>query len=847
MRVRLFEALGVLVCGGALAACSQGSVSRGNTSGSGNSSTGASSATAASSASSAGSSGSVSSTGSDGASSGSATTGSGAGSMGSSTGGGATGSSWRGPQASIERVPGSNEVFLDVDGQRLRPIFVSVNPQGITDPSTGWQTLLDEIDLASSQGMPVIDLMLGNRTPAWLADFAQRLGNRQVYLWLRFDMWIPGFANLGVPLLEDLAGNAQVGYRASYAIGHDAVWTSIPFYTTLDQSWLDAENADLRVLLTDISQSAFGDRVIGVRTTYMAGGEWFQPPLAFHDGTLDESPPNAWPWSNPDVFSIGDYSASEQAAFAQWLADSGLPTNLSFPTPAERINPRLGHTFVVDGTGAGLNAALYHRFEAERVAHLQDALAATVKSFTGSRALVMVNNGYLFSLSHYNGSFHTALEKVLASPSIDAVSAPYNYNTLGSRLPGFPLIAHGPMDSPALHGKLWIHEDDSRPYWSTDGFRTTTTWAQDRALLLRNAATSLIHGNGLYYFDLPDKGWFGGTPAHVDETRSLYQAVQHLESKLSGQLASSGPVKPEIAVFIDDASYHLYPEFGMDGAATYGTANDLILHMVEKIAMTGAPVRYYLLDDLGNPDLDVSAFKAVFFLNTPRLTQAQRAQISARLMNDHRTLYFQFVSGLFDESLSPSWSLAAGFSPGVSSLADIEASSSTAVTSVDHGGYVIAYSPRGAGAAELSALVDAAGVHRYAQNAVVDGAGSVLMVHATQGPVTVSLPAPARVVDLLGDADDCESCSSVSLPFAGPDTVVLDLAPKRRLFRYEFTPGSVGGAITTDEQTYCALPDGAALLACGFTGTDYANAPITAYGQLALTYTGSCDCQPGVP
>ena len=66
------------------------------------------------------------------------------------------------------------------------------------------------------------------------------------------------------------------------------------------------------------------------------------------------------------------------------------------------------------------------------------------------------------------------------------------------------------MDSPALHGKLWIHEDDSRPYWSADGFRTTTSAAEDAALLLRNAVTSLIHGNALYFFDLPNQGWFGG-------------------------------------------------------------------------------------------------------------------------------------------------------------------------------------------------------------------------------------------------------------------------------------------------------------------------------------------------
>jgi hypothetical protein len=754
---------------------------------------------------------------------------------------------WNGPTARIESLPGTNETFLNIDGQRYRPVFVSVNPQAIADPA-GWKPLLAEIDLASEQGMPIVDLMLANRSVSFLHELSQQLGSRQVYLWLRFDIWIPELATAGVPLLQSLAGVSQPGYRETYALSRDAVWSKIPFYSALDQAWLDAEKQSLTALLGDINQSGIGARVIGVRTTYMAGGEWFQPPLAFHDNTVDEAPPNAWPWSNPDAFSVGDYSSAEQTAFSQWLPTAGYAASLPFPTPADRINPRLGRGFVIGNDGSGLSAALYHRFASERVATLQSELAKTAKQVTESKALVMINNGYLFSLAHYNGSLHTALENVLNSPSIDAISAPYNYNTLGSRRPGFALIPHGPMDSPALHGKLWIHEDDSRPYWSTDGFRTTTSAAEDTAMLLRNAITSLIHGNALYFFDLPNQGWFGGNPQHVDETRSVYATLQSLKGKLAGQLSKSGPVQPEIAIFIDDTSSHLYPEFGMDGAATYGTSNDLILRMVEKISLAGAPIRYYLLDDLGNPNLDVSALKLVFFLNTPKLTQAQRQQVQSRLMNNGRVLYFQYVSGLFDESLMPAWSLASPYSPGVSSLTDIEASTSTAVTLSDQGSYVIAYSPRGADQAGIDALVDRATVHRYARGAVIDGAGSILMVHSTGGAVPVAFTSAFRVVDMLAGTDVCSSCSSLTLNLASPETRVYNLltplpTPGRgRLFRYEFTPGSVGGAITHDEQTYCGLPDGATLIACGFTGQDYANAPITPYGRLTLVGSGACVC-----
>src|SRR5262249_24383532 len=126
-------------------------------------------------------------------------------------------SGWLGPTARIETVPYSNETFLTIDGTHDRPIYVSVNPQAITDDA-GWQTLLAEVDLASQQGMPIIDLMLGNHSINFLQQLSSELGDRQVYLWLRFDIWIPELANVGVPVMNDLAGDSQAGYRQTYAL-----------------------------------------------------------------------------------------------------------------------------------------------------------------------------------------------------------------------------------------------------------------------------------------------------------------------------------------------------------------------------------------------------------------------------------------------------------------------------------------------------------------------------------------------------------------------------------------------------------------------------------------------------
>ncbi|MES2855068.1 MAG: hypothetical protein V4692_04350, partial [Bdellovibrionota bacterium] len=540
---------------------------------------------------------------------------------------------WKGPSAKLERINGTNETFLNIAGVRHRPIFISVNTQGIseTDKEGSWKILLDQIDLATETGMPIIDLMMANKTRAFMTELSDRLGSRQVYLWLRFEVWDPAMANLHVPLLRDLKGQEIAGQKDSWSVNRDGQWSKISFYNSLDSRWIEVQKLQLEDYLKNLNESPLARKIIGVRMTYMTGGEWFQAGIAQVDGTIVEDPPGLYSWQNPERFFFGDYSPSEQVLFSHWLKASGFK-DIKLPTVADRVHPKLGRSFIVGANGAGQAAYLYHRFLSERASWMQTELSKTAKEITQSKALTMTIQGYLYSLSHFNGALHGAFSYMLNSPYVDAISAPYNYNVDGSRKVGFSLVAHGPMDSPLVHSKLWIHEDDSRPYWGGDGWRTTKDWLTQKALLLRNGVTALIHGNGLYYFDLPNKGWMGGTPEHLAEMRGLYKTLSELKPKLSGKLGQAGAIAPEVAIFVDDDSYHLISAIGMDVPQTYQNANQLVLGMVEKVARLGVPVRYYLLSDIENPKLDVTRLKLAFFLNTPKLNRSVRDAIRVRLM-----------------------------------------------------------------------------------------------------------------------------------------------------------------------------------------------------------------------
>ena len=229
---------------------------------------------------------------------------------------------------------------------------------------------------------------------------------------------------------------------------------------------------------------------------------------------------------------MADYSISAQH---EWCTSWGAGSqHCAAPTAAERFHARTGNTLVVDGntSGPGAGSARYNQFLSQRVATTLGVLADGVKAASGGRALVGFYYGYIFGLAgrRLTGSGHLALAQLLAHPSVDAIVSPYDYSTevrslslppprislflltylLGVqqvRSPTGPLLGHVPMDTAALHGKLYFLEDDSRTVLSVKTnphpeIHTTTSIRDTLRVLQRNLMTVGMRSCGCYLYDL---------------------------------------------------------------------------------------------------------------------------------------------------------------------------------------------------------------------------------------------------------------------------------------------------------------------------------------------------------
>jgi hypothetical protein len=180
--------------------------------------------------------------------------------------------------------------------------------------------------------------------------------------------------------------------------------------------------------------AAFPGHVAGVHFAGLAAGEmrWAQP---------------------PENTGYADYSPSFVAEFEQRAGGGGgAPA-----TGEERCSPPDGNV-VVDQASADFNLYLSRAVQRAISANAQAAKAAM-----GGKGLVMAFYGYLNELGGHraSGSGHLALQQLLADKNLDGIVSPYKYG-MNFRLPTGNFATMGPIDSPRLHGKLWVSEDDTR-------------------------------------------------------------------------------------------------------------------------------------------------------------------------------------------------------------------------------------------------------------------------------------------------------------------------------------------------------------------------------------------------
>ncbi|QNK59195.1 DUF4082 domain-containing protein [Paenibacillus sp. PAMC21692] len=419
------------------------------------------------------------------------------------------------------------------------------------------------------------------------------------------------------------------------------------------QDWRDQLDALVVDYIAWLKQQPYADRILGFQIMNMDSGEWY----------FDSN-------SEGRIGAGEDYSPPMVAAFRQWLTDKyetdaalqagwndpGVTlATAGVPTLEERDHSEENFFRSIATEGKAID---YQTFYSKKIVETINYAGGLFKRETDGQTLLGSMYGYHYVAAHYarpSNNGHYALGDLLASSTVDFISAPVKY---GDRAMGINAGPMGSFDSLALHGKMFILENDTRTHlvdglpFRDDIMFTPRTYSLDETLeaLRRETGNQIVTGGGQYLMDINSKGWF-----KQEEIWDEYQKLLGVQASRYLQSADR-QFKPDVAVIVDEDSvpYHtlnvnqITPTNNPYGPEYYQDFG--FFHLFEQqqreMARSGVKFGYYVMSDLPNiPD----SVKTFVFLNAYRATSDQRAEIND-LKQDGNVLVFLRAPGYFDDS-----------------------------------------------------------------------------------------------------------------------------------------------------------------------------------------------------
>lgn len=301
----------------------------------------------------------------------------------------------------------------------------------------------------------------------------------------------------------------------------------------------------------------------------------------------------AYAWRH---YTQSDYSSAHVAAFRRWRRDPNAEIPRDWRRPAGgsgELDP--------DRDEVLSDYLKFHSATvAEAICHVA-RLAKEELARLGREKVVAVFYGYHFTPpgnpSAFFNSGHHALARVLASPDVDILCAPYSYYR---REAGGTYYSQLVAGSARLHGKLVYSEEDTvthvvppHPY----RYHCPDRWTTEN-VLRRNIWGSLRDGGTSWYMD-----WFGQNWYRDDALMADIAATQRLARE---RLASDRASVAEIAVLVDETV----------AACLYHDAeliNRWTLERLTDLWRIGAPLDVFLRSDL--PRLDRRQYRLVIELD----------------------------------------------------------------------------------------------------------------------------------------------------------------------------------------------------------------------------------------
>lgn len=454
-------------------------------------------------------------------------------------------------------------------------------------------------------------------------------------------------------------------------------------------------------------------------------------------------------------YDRGRSSRVKNAAWRRWCHERGLA--LGDDVPGESALQKAAHENVVYDPAAEPEKIHYWQFHngliADAILHFAKAARAQIPR---PKELGVFFGYYLVSDNKLVSFGHLDYERVFASPDIDFLISPGNYN---DRMIGGGSGPQLVLGTAQRYGKRYLHEIDHRthcvdPRWQLKS-GAWRSQADDDAGNAREAAFALINHASLWWFDMWG-GWY-----QTPQTQRLIGRLKQVSDKYVDDRSPSVAeallvADPQSAYFLNEKKPH---------------ASAMARQFRDKLNRTGAPFDVYSFNDL--PAIDLARYKVVF-LPAALLITPERAEIlKTRVLTAGRTVVWTYAPGICDgRTLDPArvklWTGTDYGTPGPATVAR------DGWTSV----YAFGYETMTPEA--LKAIMKRAGVHLYTDGPEpVYANGRLLAIHTKDGgPMTVHLPRRCRrVIDVIQGKTVAENAAEFVHRFATPDTALFEMVP----------------------------------------------------------------------
>jgi hypothetical protein len=407
------------------------------------------------------------------------------------------------------------------------------------------------------------------------------------------------------------------------------------------QIWRDEGKEFLRAYIDHLTRIGLVDRFVAYHICAGQSTEWTK-------------------WSSSGRLACGDYSEPMRRCFraflrkkykddlsafqAVWNRKDVTFDNAEAPTQEEQLRTRL-YSFRDPKTE--MNVVDYYTCLADLCSGLIIDFCRTVKEATGGKALAGASYGYLLTCCYNQGFYgegpveistdyshnqrggHFGLGKVLASPYVDFLGSPISYAFRGI---GGDASLSQLSESCRIRGKLCIVEEDSRISDTPPdiAFGRVNTPEESVAVLRRNLARTLIHGQGIWRAPMGDAAM-----------RAMLKQFNDIGAfALSTDRAPSA----DVAVITDEESFFYESDrYDLDLA-------NLSHQVLQGLARFGAPFDHYLLEDF--VEGRVRPYKLYLFLNAFHLDNERRAKLKSQLRRDGRIAVWVYASGCLAEDCS---------------------------------------------------------------------------------------------------------------------------------------------------------------------------------------------------